>query len=148
MLSIAHTATGAYLATQIPNPVISIPLILASHYLQDFILHWDVGTGLSRGLKKPSTAFKHEIIDLLLSFAFIYMVFQHNLDTINFQAWIGAFISLIPDFIEAPKNFFEFEPKLIRPLNKFHHQFHNSTPNTLVGLTPQVILLIFISLVS
>ena len=146
MLSIAHTATGAFIAAKIPNPLISIPLILASHYLEDYIVHWDVGTGLSKGLKKKSDAFKHEIVDLIISFLFIYFLFQANQTTINYQVWMGAFVSLIPDFVEAPKNFFKWEPKWLKPFNDFHGNFHNSTPNIIKGLTPQIILLILITL--
>src|SRR5690554_6365101 len=105
MLSLAHTATGALIATKIPNPLISVPLILASHYLQDAILHWDVGTGLSNGTRKKKDAFNYELIDLALSFIFIYFFFQQPSSTLNYSAWLGAFVSLIPDFLEAPRNF-------------------------------------------
>lgn len=146
MLSLAHTATGAYLATKIPNPLLSIPLILASHYLEDYILHWDVGTGLSNGSKKPNDAFKHELIDLCLSFMFVFLIFQLPHSQLNYAAWLGAFTSLLPDFVEFPKNFLDWEPAFLKPFNQFHHHFHHSTANILVGLTPQLILLLFISL--
>lgn len=145
MLSITHAATGAFIATKIPNPIISIPLILASHYLEDYILHWDVGTGLSSGKKKPSQAIKQELVDMLLTGIFIFLFFQTSTTQINFFAWGGAFVALLPDFLEAPRNFLHWEPKLLSPLNQFHHYFHRSTPDMIRGLAPQAVVLILVA---
>lgn len=144
MLSIAHTTTGAYIATTIQNPVISFPIILASHYIEDFIIHWDAGTGLSSGKKKPLHAFQHEIIDLIVSFVLVFVLFQSHTPQINYLAWYGAIVSLIPDFLEAPKNFFKWEPAMLKPFNAFHSKFHNSTKNILIGLTPQLLIILLI----
>jgi len=148
MLSIAHSATGAFIAAAIPNPLISTPLIFASHYVEDWVLHWDVGTGLSSGRKKPADAFKHELIDLALTGAFIFVFFQFSHQGINYQAWYGAFVALIPDFLEAPRNFFKWEPAWLKPINKFHGRFHHSTPDMVKGLLPQIALLIIIALLA
>jgi len=148
MLSIAHTATGALIATKISNPLISLPLILASHYIEDSILHWDAGTGLSSGVKTPSDAFKHEIIDMALSIIFILLIFQLPHSQLNLNAWLGAFVSLIPDFLEAPRNFLKQEPTWLRPINRFHAKFHHSTSNVFVGLLPQLILLIIVVIIA
>ncbi len=144
MLSLSHSATGAAIATLVPNPVIAYPLILASHYFEDYVLHWDVGTGLSNGHKHPRDAFKHEFIDLGLSLAFIYIVFQSSHTGINYQAWMGAAVALIPDFLEAPRNFWKWEPTFLKPINNFHARFHHSTRNILLGLAPQIALLLII----
>lgn len=146
MLSIAHTATGAFLATKTPNPVLGLTLAFASHYLLDYIIHWDVGTGLSSGKKTPESALKHELIDMFISFVFLYLIFQANQTTLNTQAWAGAFLALVPDFLEAPRNFFKWEPAWLKPFNDFHSKFHNSTPDVFKGLTPQLVLLLFIAL--
>jgi hypothetical protein len=148
MLSLAHTATGAFIATVIPNPLISTPLIIASHYIEDMIPHWDVGTGLSSGKKKKSDAFKHEVIDMAVSLIFVYLIFQLKHTQVNFAAWYGAFVALIPDFLEAPKNFWGLDIPLIRPLNRFHHKVHHSIPRVVSGLIPQFIVLIVIALLA
>jgi len=67
MLSIAHSATGAIIAAKVQNPFLYVPIVLALHYLQDFIPHWDVGTGLTNGSRKRIHAFFLEWIDLVLS---------------------------------------------------------------------------------
>jgi len=151
MLSIAHALTGAAIATNIHNPYISIPLILASHYILDAVPHWDAGTGLGNGTKSVKLAILHEIPDLLLAGILILLFFPLPNQTPSTiyqilklpQVW-GSFIALIPDFLEVPRNFFHWEPKWLSPINRFHHSFHNSTPHMLNGLTPQFLLLIII----
>lgn len=148
MLSIAHTAAGALIATKLPNPLVATPLILASHYLLDMVPHWDAGTGLSSGKKTPKQALVSELPDLLLSGILVVVLFQTNnplvLSISGLSPYWGAFIALIPDFLEVPRNFLKKEIPLLKPLNDFHHSFHNSTPNIIRGLAPQVLLLILI----
>lgn len=139
MLSISHTLTGAFIASKLPHPALYIPLILASHYLEDWVPHWDVGTGLSNGSRKKKTAFLLELVDLTISIAAIYFFWQSSQAEVQYHIWFGAFVGLIPDFLEAPRNFLKWEPWFLKPLNDFHHLFHNSTANIVLGLTPQVI---------
>jgi len=153
MLSISHAVTGAFIAIHIQDPYISIPLILASHYLEDAVPHWDVGTGLGNGSKPRALALKHGIIDLVLSgmivLAFYYSSFPivanlADASVRDFAPYWGAFIGLFPDFLEAPRNFLGSEPFFLKPINKFHHLFHHSIPRPLDGLSPQILLLIIL----
>lgn len=145
MLSIAHTTTGALIATKIGVPPIYIPLVLASHYALDYVVHWDFGTGLSKKKKSKIQALAQEVfIDLPLSLLLVYLIFQHNQSIFNFHAFLGAFVGLVPDFLEAPRNFLGKEPKILKSINAFHGQFHHSTPNIWIGLTPQIILILII----
>lgn len=144
MLSISHSLTGAFLAVTLQNPLLFIPAVLASHYLEDWFPHWDVGTGLSSGKRKRTTAIVLELGELVISFGLLFWFFQAGNSSIVYLAWIGAFFGLLPDFLEAPRNFLHWEPRWLKPLNDLHHAFHHSTPNILRGLTPQIILWIFI----
>lgn len=143
MLSISHVATGALIATKV-HPLLAIPLIFASHYLEDWIPHWDVGTGLSSGKRKKSDAVKMELVELVISFVVIFIFWQLGSGTIPWLAYFGGAVALIPDFLEAPRNFWKWEPAWLKPINEFHGLFHHSTPNVVIGLLPQVILLIVI----
>lgn len=144
MLSISHSLTGSFLAVTMPQPLLFIPAIFASHYLEDWIPHWDVGTGLTNGSRKRTTAIVLELGELAITAILIYVFFQAGKTEINWLAWIGGFIALIPDFIEAPRNFLKWEPWFIKPLNDLHGAFHHSTPNILLGMAPQVILWVVI----
>jgi hypothetical protein len=142
MLSISHTLTGAFIASKLPDPTLYIPLTLASHYFEDWMPHWDVGTGLSNGKRKRKTAIMLELVELAISVGLLYLFWQHGQASIQWHIWIAAFVALIPDFLEAPRNFLRWEPDLIKPLNNFHNLFHHSTMNKVVGLTPQILLVI------
>lgn len=144
MLSIPHALTGAYVASKLPHPLLYIPLAFAFHYLQDWIPHWDVGTGLSSGKRKRSTAIKLEFIDLGITVLMVYFFWMDAPVDLQTHIWLGAFAGLAPDFIEAPRNFLRWEPAIIKPLNKLHGSFHFSTPNWVVGLIPQVIVVLVI----
>src|SRR5258708_22646136 len=108
MLSISHSLTGAFIATHLPNPLLYVPLVMASHYLEDWIPHWDVGTGLSSGKRKRSTAIILELGELSITFSLVYLFFQYGHSTFQLHIWIGAFIGLLPDFMEAPRNFLKW----------------------------------------
>lgn len=144
MLSISHTLTGAFIASKLGNPALYIPLTLASHYLEDWIPHKDVGTGLSTGRRKKSTAIILEFVELAVSVGLLYLFFQHGHVGVRWPIWIAAFFSLLPDFLEAPRNFLHWEPAFLKPFNDFHQMFHHSTFNWIVGLGPQVLLVVLI----
>jgi hypothetical protein len=140
MLSIPHALTGAFIASKLPHPLLYIPLAFASHYLEDWIPHWDVGTGLTKGTRKRSTAIKLEMIDLVITIAMVYFFWKDQPQAMQYHIWLGAFAGLLPDFLESPRNFLKWEPAFFKPLNNLHGYFHFSTPNMLVGLFPQVVV--------
>ena len=147
MLSIPHALTGAYIASKFPHPAVYIPLTIAAHYLQDWIPHWDVGTGLSKGKRKRSTAIILELFELAITGALIYYFWKDLAPAdLMIHIWIGAFCGLLPDFMEAPRNFLKWEPFFLKPFNEFHGKFHHSIPNMWVGLAPQIVLVIAIYL--
>jgi hypothetical protein len=149
MLSISHAATGAFIAVKVGNPLLSIPLILASHYALDAVAHWDAGTGLGSGKKSTRQAILHEIPDLILAGILVLAMYYNDhrllpLSTFNLALltpYWGAFLGLLPDFLEAPKNFLKKEPWFLKPINRSHHAFHHSIPRPIDGLAPQLLLL-------
>ncbi|OGD71998.1 hypothetical protein A3A84_02445 [Candidatus Collierbacteria bacterium RIFCSPLOWO2_01_FULL_50_23] len=144
MLSIAHATTGAFIATKIPNPYLSIPLILASHFLEDYIPHWDVGQGLSKKNKGHKDAFLQELFtDFPASILLVFFFFQYG-QPFSIYPWLGWFFALLPDFIEFPYLFLGWRFTPIKQLAAFHKYFHHSTPEKLKGLLPQVVLILLI----
>lgn len=141
MLSISHGLTGAFLATALPSPLLYIPLTVGMHYLEDWTLHWDVGTGLSNGSRKRSTAIVLELVDLAIMIGLIIFIWQKTETPLTIHVWIAVFFALLPDFMEAPRNFLRWEPGWLKPINRFHKGFHHSTPNKFLGLIPQIIVI-------
>ncbi len=142
MLSIAHGTAGALIALKINSPFLSIPLILASHYLEDRVPHWDIGQGLSSWKKTRKAAFLQELFfDFPLSILLVYLIFQigHPFD---WRIWLGWFVGLLPDFLEFPYLFLDMKFTPIRQLAAFHSWVHRSTPDKLLGLLPQILLIL------
>jgi hypothetical protein len=138
MLSIAHGVTGALIATKIGDPFLSAPLILVSHYLQDFIPHWDFGTGLTKHLKSKKLALFQELLfDLPLSAILVYFIFKQY-ETFSPLPWIGCFLGLLPDFLEFPYLFLNLKIFPIKQLARLHAFFHQSTHNKIIGLSSQI----------
>jgi hypothetical protein len=148
MLSIVHGPTGALIASAIPNPVVSIPLIIASHFLEDRIPHWDVGQGLTSRKKRKRSAFLQELFfDFPLSILLVYLLFQIG-RPFDWRPWLGWFISLVPDFMEFPYLFLESRSWIINKFASFHTWTHRSTPSKLWGLLPQVLILLLVLLLK
>ena len=146
MLSIAHAATGAFIATKIHNPYLSVPLIIASHFLEDYIPHWDVGQGLTKKIKSHKAAFLQELFtDLPASILIVFFFFQYG-QSFSIYPWLGWFVALLPDFIEFPYLFLGWRFTPIKQLAAFHKYFHHSIPDKLRGLLPQLLVLILIYL--
>jgi len=146
MLSIAHGPTGAFIASIIPNPVISLPLALAAHYLEDRVPHWDVGQGLSKQTKSKKLAFIQELtIDFPLSILIVFLFFQLG-RPFNPIIWLGWFFGLLPDFLEFPHLFLKWNFFPINKLDDIHKYFHRSTPELFLGLAPQIAVLVLIYL--
>ena len=155
MLSIPHSLTGAFIASKLPHPLVYVPLTIGMHYLCDWIPHWDVGTGLSTGKRKRSTAIILELFELAVTGGLLYWFFFKDVgipldlaDPYTFHIGLGALMGITPDLLEAPRNFLKWEPWFIKPFNNVHGAFHHSTPNILIGLLPQVILVVLIWLLK
>lgn len=144
MLSIAHGPTGAFIASKIPNPFLSLPLAILAHYLQDRVPHWDVGQGLTNGSKKKAHSFAQELFfDLPISIGLTYLLFQYH-QPFRLHIWLGFIAGLLPDFIEFPLLFLKRHNFLLDQHHHFHKLFHFSIPNKFWGLLPQVIVLLAI----
>ena len=139
MLSISHGLTGAFFAAQLQDPILYVPIALFSHYLEDWIPHWDMGTGLSDGKRTRSAAIILGSIELSIALGAIFFLWGSP-TLANYHIWLGAFIGLLPDLLEAPRNFLHWEPSFLKSINKFHAGFHHSVPNKVLGLVPQVLL--------
>jgi len=148
MLSLAHAPTGALIATKIPYPIISIPLIILAHFLEDRVPHWDVGTGIDKKKAKSAAFFQELYFDFPASIIIVYFFFQAGHPQVNWLAWMGWFFSLLPDFLSFPKVFFKYDIPPLAYLNKIHRYFHRSTPYIVQGLLPQIIVIALVYLLK
>lgn len=145
MLETPHVAVGAALATRIPNPYIAIPLALASHFMLEFVPHWN--PHLNTETKKYGKPTKQTsiivAIDVVLSLAIggflAYRVFpdtNHSL-TILF----ASFASVLPDVVEGPYFFLGMRNSLIKRWIIFQKSIQNDVP-MFPGILTQLVTIV------
>ncbi len=98
MTATAHALIAGAIATSIPNPYISVPLAIGSHFLIDSVPHWDFGTNW-RGRTKQRTGL-FAILETALGITLAYFVFAGKVETPVLMLTIIA--SELPDWLEAP----------------------------------------------
>lgn len=111
MLESPHVAVGAAIATKIPNPVISIPAALASHFLLDRVPHWNPHTYTEtqkhgRPTKQTTIfAFGDSILALAIGLFFAWLAMPNLGHAVTII--IASFVSVLPDTIKIPFHFFK-----------------------------------------
>lgn len=113
MLLTPHTAAGIAIASVLPDPQIAIPLSFFSHFILDFIPHWDrIGLGLLeekfRPLSPKSFPFQFILLDALLSLTISLFFFNRVLPDYGLGVTIlfSAFAANLPDLFYVPLAFF------------------------------------------
>ncbi|MFH1863563.1 MAG: hypothetical protein ABIJ85_01440 [bacterium] len=111
MLETPHVAVGAAIALKIPNPFISIPLALASHFILDRVPHWNPHfytetQKLGKPTKKSTTV---AVVDSTLALAMGTAVALTALPDWGRVVTILAccFVSVISDQLKIPYFFFK-----------------------------------------
>lgn len=107
MTATSHALIGASLASIITNPVIGIPVAIASHFAADLVPHWDAGTNHRNKTKLRLRT--EAALDVLLGFALVMIIFR----TLAFNHPVYIFSMIIsaqlPDWLEAPSWMFNFK---------------------------------------
>ena len=146
MVSIAHAVTGAFIASRLPQPSIYVPLCLASHFLLDYVHHYDVGVAMKKYHFNKKQIVFWEALDLIGAVALVAIFFQQTPGHFSPNIWTGAFTGILPDLIEASNFFFHRPMNIFRPFYYFHEHYHHSTQVFWWGVVPQIILVSIIAL--
>lgn len=100
MLELPHAAVGAAIVTKIPNPLVSIPLAIASHFVLDMIPHWNphffTETQKNGHPSKKSTQFAIAEFGIALAVLTVISI------TVGPLAFIGGFAAMLPDLLKIP----------------------------------------------
>jgi len=120
MLSTPHILVGGAIVKIIPNPIISLPLAILSHFLFDFIPHWDFKITLK---PRPLMA---ALIDYVFGLALLYAVSSDQLNQLLIL--FGGICATGPDFLMGGVKvlnikFLNFWPLSL--LNNFHYEIQN-----------------------
>ncbi len=107
MTATSHALIGASLAVKITNPIIGIPLAIASHFAADLVPHWDAGTNHRQ---KSALRLKIEAtLDVLLGFALVLLLFRTQALANPVYMFSMIIAAQLPDWLEAPSWMFNFK---------------------------------------
>lgn len=141
MLELPHVLVGATIATLIPNPAISLPLSLASHFLTDYVPHWNPRIGTEKkkyGHYLPLTIcllFFDSILGLISG---TYLSSRFLPDTNRFiVSMLCCFLAVAPDVAEIPHFFFNMKIAWIEKLLAFQKTHQWNVP-VFWGITSQL----------
>lgn len=142
MLETPHVIIGAAIATKIPNPLLSIPLAFASHFILDMVPHWNphINTELKNGgITKKSKSII--VFDVLLGLASgSAIAFSKGGTDINHTIFIllACFAAVLPDVMEGPYFFLGWKNSAIKRLLSFQKAIQVDTTFA-IGMTVQVV---------
>jgi len=106
MTATAHALVAGAIVASIPNPAISLPLALTSHFVMDAVPHWDFGTNW-RNRSKTITG-TIAIADTILGFTLAYFLFGGKVAVPIL--FVGVALGNLPDWMEAPYYLFFAKP--------------------------------------
>ncbi len=138
MLETPHVAIGAAIAVAIPNPLISIPLAFASHFLMDMVPHWN--PHISTEMKKFGKLTKPTLIFIAVDMIFATLLTIFIAKT-NPYIYLAAFMSILPDIAEGPYFLFGWRNKYLDVVLRLQRSIQASA-DIFWGLTTQVVVII------
>lgn len=145
MLETPHVALGAAIAVAIPNPLISIPLAFASHFLLDMTPHWN--PHLNTEIKKYGRLTNQTLLiigfdvacaALLTAFLAYRVLPDQSLFT---NILLSSFAAILPDIVEGPYFLLGFKNKYLMWWLKTQKAIQ-ADANVFWGLTTQVLMMI------
>lgn len=147
MTATGHAVIGVVIAAVFPNPVIAIPLALASHVAADAFPHWDAGTNRDKKSKERfmNEAIADTLFSLVITFVLITFLFpQTNL----LYAYLIVFAAQFFDWASAPYIFFKIKnPPVFMWFYNLQKKFDNRMDKPW-GIIGQVAVLVFLVLVA
>ena len=107
MTATGHAIIGTVIAAKIGNPVLAVPIAIASHFLADALPHWD--TGYHRDHKTKTKFFVQSLADVLIGFLAAYALVTAFFPATNLvYAYFIVIMAQLPDWITAPYLFFNW----------------------------------------
>ncbi len=141
MLETPHVALGAAIAVAIPNPLISIPLAFASHFILDMTPHWNPHLNTETKKYGRLTNKTLVIIGLDLACALLLSIYLYKTGNNNLNILLGAFAAILPDVVEGPYFLFGLKNKYLTIWMKFQKAIQ-ADANVFWGLLTQIVVLI------
>lgn len=145
MLETPHVIVGAAIASKIPNPLISIPLAFASHFVLDLVPHWNphLNTEIKKYGKVTAQSTMFVLVDVIASLAVgSFFALRAAPDTGHVVTiYLTCLASVMPDVIEGPYFFMGIKSKIIDKWISFQKSIQNDT-TIIPGLAIQLVTIV------
>ncbi len=140
MTATGHALVATLIVAKIPNPYISLPLALVSHFACDLIPHWDAGTQHKK--KSRERLFYEAAADVIVSIVASYILYGPFLGQSNYiLLYVAVFLSQAPDWITAPYLIFRTNNPLVswsRHMYRIQHELNARVESPFWGIATQV----------
>lgn len=105
MTATGHALIGTVIAAKVGNPVLAVPIAIASHFLADAFPHWDTGTNKKQ--KSRRTFIIESAFDVLLGFVLSWLLITWVFPETNLgYAFLIIIMAQLPDWLTIPYLFF------------------------------------------
>lgn len=122
MTATGHAVIGTVIAAKIGNPTLAIPLAIASHFVADFLPHWD--TGFHRHHESKMRFFLNTCLDVIFSFALSAAIIKlFFAQTSLSYAFLIVAMAQLPDWLTAPYLFLDLKYPPFTWIYKFQKIF-------------------------
>ncbi len=147
MLETPHVVVGIALATKFQNPIIAVPLALASHFVLDKVPHWNPHTfteTMKSGHPSKSTiaiTLVDITIALISGLTFAYTALPNQ--TLALTILTCCFASVLPDVSKYP--FFLFKATrqgVYRKWVEYERSLQVETARPFLGILSQVVTIL------
>lgn len=138
MLELPHAFVGITIVYLIPNPLISLPLCLLSHFIFDSYPHWNpllIQKGKNKGKYTNSSK------AVIATDFFLSLITIAHYGLLNPLYALGAMLAISPDLLFIPKVIFKRQFKLIDKFNQFLVPFHYDLKFP-YGLLSQILIIV------
>ena len=135
MLETPHVALGIAIAVAVPNPLISIPLAFASHFVLDMTPHWNPHLNTETKKYGYLTNKTLLIIGLDLACAAVLTAFVSKG---NINILLASFASILPDIVEGPYFLLGWKNEFVKKWISFQKSIQ-SDANIYWGLLTQIL---------
>ena len=145
MLETPHVVVGAAIATTVVNPALAIPLAFGSHFILEFVPHWN--PHLNSEKKKYGKITKQStlivagdvVLALVLGGFIAYRALPDSVLAITIL--FACFAAVLPDVIEGPYFFLDWKSKFIDRWILFQKSLQVDT-TVIPGLATQIITIL------
>lgn len=124
MTATGHAIIGTVIAAKVGNPVLAIPIALASHFIADALPHWDTGTNKKEKTKRAF--FLESLADVLIGFVLSWLLIVWVFPSTNISyAFLIIVMAQLPDWLTAPYMFFGMNFFPFSNIYHFQKKFDN-----------------------